>query len=100
MASVIKKPNIVCILNETIIIYYRDKTWDLQARDPGRHALDFTLPYLWTKFWKLGHSVGRDERTQHFYLVPIVWQYGLWSFQTGGTKLERFLPKNQHTQRK
>ena len=29
-----------------------------------------------------------------------VWQYGLWSFQTGGTKLERFLPKNQFTQRK
>ena len=29
-----------------------------------------------------------------------VWQYGLWSFQTGGTKLERFLPKNQYTQRK
>ena len=30
----------------------------------------------------------------------ILWQYGLWSFQTGGTKLERFLPKNKHTQRK
>ena len=29
-----------------------------------------------------------------------VWQYGLWSFQAGGTKLDRFLPKNQHTQRK
>ena len=29
-----------------------------------------------------------------------IWQYGLWSFQAGGTKLERFLPKNQHTQRK
>ena len=28
-----------------------------------------------------------------------LWQYGLWSFQTGDTKLERFLPKNQHTQR-
>ena len=28
-----------------------------------------------------------------------VWQYGLWSFQTGGTKLERLLPQNQHTQR-
>ena len=27
----------------------------------------------------------------------VLWQYGLWSFQT---KLERFLPKNQHTQRK
>ena len=30
----------------------------------------------------------------------LVWQYGLWRFQTGGTKLERVLPKNQHTQRK
>ena len=29
-----------------------------------------------------------------------LWQYGLWSFQRGGTKLERFLPKNQHTIRK
>ena len=28
-----------------------------------------------------------------------IWQYGLWSFQTGYTKLERFLHKNQHTQR-
>ena len=30
----------------------------------------------------------------------VLWQYGLWCFQTGGTKLESFLPKNQHTQRK
>ena len=29
-----------------------------------------------------------------------VWHYGLWSFQKGGTKLERFLLKNQITQRK
>ena len=28
-----------------------------------------------------------------------LWQYGSWSFQMGGTKLERYLPKNQHTQR-
>ena len=28
-----------------------------------------------------------------------LWQYGLWSFQTGGIRLERFLPKNLHTQR-
>ena len=34
------------------------------------------------------------------YHHSILWQYGLWSFQTGGTKLERFLTKNQHTQRK
>ena len=29
-----------------------------------------------------------------------LWQYGLWSFQAGGTKLERYLHKNQHTERK
>ena len=32
--------------------------------------------------------------------VSLLWQYGLWSFQTEDKKLERFLPKNQHTQRK
>ena len=35
-----------------------------------------------------------------FYACNKLWQYGLWSFQTEGTQLERFLPKNQHTQRK
>ena len=35
-----------------------------------------------------------------FFGKGSLWQHGLWSFQTGGTKLERFLPKNQHTQRK
>ena len=29
--------------------------------------------------------------------IYSLWQYGLWSFQTGGTKLENFLPKNQYT---
>ena len=29
-----------------------------------------------------------------------VWQYGLWSFQTGDTKLDRFFPKNQQIQTK
>ena len=32
--------------------------------------------------------------------ISKLWQYGLWSFQTGDTKLVRFLHKNQHTQRK
>ena len=27
------------------------------------------------------------------YLSLTLWQYGLWSFQTGDTKLERFLPR-------
>ena len=34
------------------------------------------------------------------YNVSVVWHYGLSSFQAGNTKLERFLPKNQHTQRR
>ena len=42
----------------------------------------------------------KTEIRYEFALDPTLWQYGLWSFQTGGTKLERFLPKNQHTQRK
>ena len=32
--------------------------------------------------------------------LSLLWQYRLWSFQTGGTKSERFLYKNQHAQRK
>ena len=36
---------------------------------------------------------------QHILQIKL-WQYGLWSFQMGGIKLEIFLPKNQHTQRK
>ena len=38
----------------------------------------------------------RDERTCN--LDGSLWQYGVWSFQTRDTKLERFLPKNQHSQ--
>ena len=33
-------------------------------------------------------------------MMSTLWQFGLWSFQAGGTKLERFVPKNQYTQRK
>jgi hypothetical protein len=32
--------------------------------------------------------------------VSPLWQYGLWNFQAGGTKLKRYMHKNQHTQRK
>ena len=42
---------------------------------------------------------------QQLYMVAAdedcwLWQYRLCSFQAGDTKLERVLPKNQHTQRK
>ena len=39
-------------------------------------------------------SYSKKERNR-----VIVWQYRGWNFQTGGIKLERFLSKNQHTQR-
>ena len=42
--------------------------------------------------------VGSGE--QLLMLIITLWQYGLCSFQVGGTKLEGFFPKNQHTQRK
>ena len=29
----------------------------------------------------------------------MLWLYGVWIFQTGDIELERFLPKNQQTQR-
>ena len=35
-----------------------------------------------------------------FLWLSTLWQYELRSFQTGDTKLEIFLTKNQHTQRK
>jgi len=43
------------------------------------------------------YLIGVDE-TGLLYLP--VWQYRLWSFQGRDKKLERFLAKKQHTQRK
>ena len=40
------------------------------------------------------------QKLEWFEVLEGLWQYGLWSFQAGDTKLERFLPKNQQTQRK
>ena len=59
------------------------------------------------KYQAEGHEIVHDIRnhkikTDKSQMIHVckVWQYGLWSFQTGDTKLERFLPKNQHTQKK
>ena len=42
----------------------------------------------------------RSHKKRTASVACLLWQYGLWSFQTGGTKLERFLRKNQRIQRK
>ena len=63
-------------------------------------------PFIWATV--SNHTVAiKVCQTTHLKIASalndlhyLVWQYGLWSFQTGVTKLERFLSKNQHTQRK
>jgi hypothetical protein len=56
----------------------------------------FTLKLQYGQFYSSYSPIGG------LYVLWIhnLWQYGLWSFQMGGAKLERFLPKNQHTLRK
>ena len=46
----------------------------------------------------LGRSL--PAKGTKFRYSCLIWQYGLLSFQTEGAKLERFLHKNQYTQRK
>ena len=75
--------------------------------DISTHAQGYILGHT---FW-----VQLDYRAVNIYRYPQrsstwqaveteqdltgIWQYGLSSFQAGDTKLERFLAKNQHTQR-
>ena len=40
----------------------------------------------------------QDTQTSVSLLAYLLWHYRLWSFHGRDTKLERFLPKNQHTQ--
>ena len=47
----------------------------------------------------MSQDSGPQDSQVCFFVWPI-WQYGLWSFLAEGTKLERFLPKNQNTSRK
>ena len=62
---------------------------------------DLLLPYQIMKSINAPLKALKSLITQTFKMCNCkLWQYGLWSLQTGGTKLDRFLPKNQHTQRK
>ena len=55
-------------------------------------SIGWSLP--WTQY--CAASVTNKQTTA----VCKIWQYRLWSFKSGDTKLERFLLENQHTQRK
>ena len=58
----------------------------------SKKSVDCSIVHYWknTSF----HMASR------LFVLYTLWQYGLWSFQTGDTKLKRFLPENQHTERK
>ena len=67
----------------------------------------FILPILYLANWCVASNFRNDTRLNSladfiqflFEAHCLVWQYGLCSFQMGGMELERFLSKNQHTQR-
>ena len=61
------------------------------------YFITYSLKVLATRLLATLTVCYRNKITNTLYSL---WQYGSWSFQTKGTKLERFLPKNQHTQRK
>ena len=75
-------------------------------KDPSLNSLQFDIDVL---SYCLSHFYWRiyPHKRQFLILLDLmictyftIWQYGLSIFQVGDTKLERFLPKNQHTQRK
>ena len=77
-------------------LFQKDKHYDVcydtgdKVIQCGRHNDIFKLWLQWRS----------RVRTKNMYLHCTIWHYRLWSFKTRDTKLERFLHKNQHTQRK
>ena len=67
----------------------------LGSADPSTAQVLLTLRYMKISIFPL-----TKQKNFGGNYTQKLWQYGLWSFQTGGTKLERFLHKNQHTKRK
>ena len=61
---------------------------------------DCSTKILVIKGLRLCQPFSIKSNTQNLDKGLTVWQYRLWSFKLGYTKLARFLPKNQHTQRK
>ena len=83
---------------QSVRLYYRPRT---NEANPGSSLQRWTRECsYYYGLWNTGSFWNYTYITWTFFCVCRLWQYGLWSFQTGGTKLERFLPKNQHTQRK
>ena len=74
--------------------------WNSSSSRKGRPRIA-AFQYYNSKDYELNHRWRATSKNKWWirHQWPL-WQYGLWSFQTGYAKLERFLHKNQHTQRK
>ena len=79
----------------------------LYAKRSGlKHLIHLVIQPQMTSFSiKAQFSIFDKSRLEYcifaaFFRGCRIWQYGLWSFQMGDTKLEKILPKNQHTKRK
>ena len=87
---------------------FADKILGLESRHFNYPIPSIEYCFLWKFLFVPGTTRFQSESNIYGDAIKFyrskkktrgVWQYGLWSFQTGGTKLERFLPKNQLTQR-
>ena len=90
------------ILKITFVwLYFFTKSIDKLINITARQGMSKIQSFLeikkrWIR-WKIKHILWIF---MILFLYCILWQYRLWSFQSGGTKSERVLPKNQHTQKK
>ena len=88
-----------------LCLWYMHRFWSLvlvQEHDQGAQKASSPVHYI---FSEKDHMIIQQRQylfgsfyTYWFYYT--LWHYRLWSFKSRDTKLERFLPKNQHTQRK
>ena len=65
--------------------------------------LDFVsiLNITWANFFDpINEYVATILAFASYLCTVIVWQYGLWSFQMGDTKLDKYLLTNQKNERK
>ena len=100
-----------CLFTEISSIYNNKQTqslliFELQAKQGLRSNHRFTIESFWHnhRTFLLLSNIHQCRRKVWKYWgfrrACSLLKYGLWRFQTGDTKLERFLLKNQHTQRK
>ena len=95
---------IVCVRMGLYLNWFKsyDSKWGYIFLDLATHEMiNSHFSTIYSQFSAIYINIVHKTEVQTVFLrCWTVWQYGLWSFQTGGTKLKRFLPKSQHSLRK